>query len=318
MKNEKKYIGIDIGGTAIKLGIVNDSFEIFGRSETAVDRDGKETVMETVFRAVEVLADKASLDIGSVAGIGVSAAGCVDKDMGAIAKNGGNVPNWSHTEVVRLLEERYGVPATLVNDGNAVALGESICGAAAGSDNVLCIVIGTGIGGGIISGGRLLEGKHGFAGEIGHFPTHVGDDQPAGGGGGMYFENRASTAALVRESLRKGCEWDNGRKIFEAAAAGDYKALALLDSWLDELCCGITGLMHVLNPEIVLIGGGVSAQEDLLVKPLREKVFKMIKPDFADGVEIKAASLGNDAGMIGAVCYLKEHLEAAGRQEGSR
>ena len=157
--NEKKYLGIDIGGTAIKLGIINDAFEVLYRSETPVDRDGEEHVMETVFRAVEELLDEASLEAHALAGIGVSAAGCVEKDRGAIAKNGGNVPNWSHTEVAGPLSERFGVTATLVNDGNAVALGEQCAGAASGSDDVLCIVIGTGIGGGIITGGKLIEGR---------------------------------------------------------------------------------------------------------------------------------------------------------------
>jgi glucokinase len=195
-----------------------------------------------------------------------------------------------------------------VNDGNAVALAESCVGAASGSDDVLCIVIGTGIGGGIITGGRLLEGNRGFAGEIGHFPVHIGEKTLAEGGSGIYFENRASTAGLVREAVKVNNEWDNGRKVFEAAAADDKTALALLDHWLDELAYGITGMIHVLNPEIVLIGGGVSAQDELLVKPLRRKVLETIKPDFTDGLEIKAASLGNNAGMIGAVCYLKERL----------
>lgn len=293
------------------MGLISDSLEILRRSETAVDREGKEPVMETVFRAAEELLAEASVEAGSLAGIGVAAAGCVEKDTGAIAKNGGNVPGWPHTQVVKLLRERFGVPATLVNDGNAVALAESTRGAASGYDDVLCIVIGTGIGGGIISGGRLLEGSRGFAGEIGHFPTHSGGETLAEGGKGIYFENRAATTALVKEAVKVNSDWDNGRSIFEAASAGDSDALGLLDQWTDELMYGITGFVHVLNPEVVLIGGGVSAQDDLLIKPLRRKVLEMIKPDFADGLEIRAASLGNDAGMIGAVCYLKERLNEA-------
>ena len=169
----------------------------------------------------------------------------------------------------------------------------------------------TGIGGGIISQGELLEGSRGFAGEVGHFPTHIGEKALEDGGKGIYFENRASAAALVREAVKVNSEWDNGRRIFEDALAGDGTALALIDRWISELAYGITGLVHVLNPEIVLIGGGVSVQDDLLIKPLRHKVLSVIKPDFADGLEIRAASLGNDAGMIGAVCYLRESLGEA-------
>ena len=126
MKSEKKYLGIDIGGTAIKLGIVDDDLDIISRGQAPIDRDGNEPVMETVFRAVEELLERSSLKAGDLAGIGVSAAGCVDKDKGAIAGNGGNVPGWPHTEVSALLKDRFGIPASLVNDGNAVALAESI------------------------------------------------------------------------------------------------------------------------------------------------------------------------------------------------
>ena len=311
MKSEEKYLGIDIGGTAIKLGLMNEELEIIGRSETLLEGSGNPHVMGTVIKAIDSLLDEASCDPKCLAGMGVSAAGCVDKNTGSIAKNGGNVPGWSHTEVVKILEEKYGIPAVLINDGNAVALAESSKGAASGSSDVICIVIGTGIGGGIISGGTLIEGNRGFAGEIGHFPTH------SGGNDRIYFENRASSAALVRNSVKVNNEWNSGRSLFGAALAGEQPALDLIDSWLNELTYGITGLVHIFNPEIVLIGGGVSAQEELLIKPLRDKVFNMIKPDFADGLEIKAASLGNDAGMIGAVCYLKERLEEAGSLGGN-
>ena len=113
-------------------------------------------------------------------------------------ENGGNVPDWSFTKVAGPLEERFGIPATLANDGNCAALAESWKGAAAGCDDVICIVLGTGVGGGIISGGHLIEGSHGYAGEIGHFPTHAGVKPKFRGDMGCHYENYASTAALVR------------------------------------------------------------------------------------------------------------------------
>ena len=103
-----------------------------------------------------------------------------------------------------------------------------------------------------------------------------------------------------------GCPWNNGREIFTAAAEGDNRALDVLDEWIYEIAAGITGLVHVFDPEAVIIGGGVSAQEKLLIEPLRKKILEMVQPDFAEGLEIKAAALGNDAGMAGAVKYFMD------------
>ena len=298
----KKYLGIDIGGTFIKLGIVDEEGNVSMRREVPVDRSGKETVMETLMRGIDELIADSGLNACDFEGIGVSSAGCIDSVNGCVAENGGNVPNWSFTSVAGPLSDRYGIGASIANDGNCVALAEAWTGAAKGVRDVICVVLGTGVGGGIISGGRLIEGSHGFGGEIGHFPTHA-DLLMTGGKWSSHYETFASTGALVRRAEAAGKEWRNGREIFEAGAAGNAGALEILDGWTDEIAAGITGLVHIFDPEIVLIGGGVSAQEDLLVKPVREKVLKTTTPDMAEGLVVKAASLGNSAGMIGAVKY---------------
>ena len=303
MDNEKQYLGIDIGGTFIKIGAVSASGEVSMRKEVPIDRSGKETVMETLMRGIDEFLTDNGLNSSSFGGIGVSSAGCIDTVNGCIAENGGNVPDWSFTKVTGPLSERYGLPASIANDGNCVALAEAWTGAAKGKRNVVCVVIGTGIGGGIISHGRLIEGTHGFGGEIGHFPTHADLLMSGGDKWSSHYETFASTAALVRRAAAAGKDWEDGRQIFNAAAAGDNDALEILDGWTDEIAAGITGLVHIFDPEVVLIGGGVSAQEELLVKPVRDKVHGTVTPDMA-GVEIKAAALGNSAGMAGAVKYL--------------
>lgn len=307
MKNNRQYLGIDIGGTFIKIGVVSENGEVEMRCEVPIVRDGSETVMETLFRGLDSFLREHGLDAADYEGIGVSSAGCIDSASGCIAENGGNVPGWSHTEVTGPLTERYGLPATIANDGNCVALAEAWTGAAKGSDNVVCVVLGTGIGGGIIAGGRLIEGARGYGGEIGHFATHA-EKGPAGSWE-SHYETHASTSALVRISEAAGLPFRNGREVFNAAEAGDKGALAALDSWTDEIAYGLAGLTHIFDPEMIIIGGGVSAQEELLVKPLREKVLKMVMPDFAEGLVIKAAALGNSAGMAGAVKY---HIDKTG------
>jgi glucokinase len=169
--------------------------------------------------------------------------------------------------------------------------------------NVVGITIGTGVGGGVITNGRLLEGAHGYAGELGHFPTHAGGKKCLCGLRGCY-ERYASTSALIRKAVTEDPDLKSGRVLFSAAESGDKHALALLDEWIEEIAYGIAGLVHVFDPQLVLIGGGVSAQEKLLIDPLRKKVLSMIMPDFADELEFRRAELGNDAGMIGAVYYL--------------
>ena len=306
MNTARKYLGIDVGGTFKKLGVVDENGTVSLRREVPIDRSGSETVMETITRGVDAFLLEHGLDALDLEGIGVSAAGCIDTAKGCVAENGGNVPGWSRTEVTGPLSERYGIDATMANDGNCVALAEAWTGAAKGLRDVICVVLGTGVGGGIISGGRLIEGARGFGGEIGHFPTHA-EKRPAFRGDlSSDYEKHAATSALVGSAAAAGCPWNNGREIFTAAAEGDSRALDVLDEWIYEIAAGITGLVHVFDPEAVIIGGGVSAQEELLIEPLRKKILEMVQPDFAEGLEIKAAALGNDAGMAGAVKYFMD------------
>ena len=299
----KQYLGVDIGGTFIKLGIVDDAGNVSMRREVPIDRSGKETVMETVMNGIDTLLKDSGLEAGAFEGIGVSAAGCIDTNKGCVAENGGNIPDWSFTPVAGPLSERYGIGATIANDGNCVALAEAWVGAARGLRDVICVVLGTGVGGGIISGGHLIEGTHGFGGEIGHFPTHADLLMTGEKRWGSHYETFASTGALVRRALMSGKDWLNGKEIFEAAASGDAGALEILDGWTTEIAAGITGLVHIFDPEVVLIGGGVSAQNELLVKPVRDKVIETVTPDMAAELKLRAAELGNNAGMVGAVKY---------------
>lgn len=309
----RKYLGIDVGGTFIKLGIVDENGTVGMRREVPIDRSGSETVMETLMKGVDEFLLEHGLDALDLTGIGVSAAGCIDTANGRVANNGGNVPGWPHTEVTGPLTEKYGLPATIANDGNCVALAEAWIGAAKGKNDVICVVLGTGVGGGIISGGRLIEGARGFGGEVGHFPTHAEKKPEYKGDLRADYEKHAATSALVNLAYAAGTPWTNGREVFNAAAGEDKRALAILDDWIYEIAAGIMGLIHVFDPETVIIGGGVSAQEDLLIKPLRDKILGLVQPDFAEGLEIKAATLGNNAGMAGAVKYFMDRAER--RQE---
>lgn len=299
-----RYIGADIGGTSIKLGIIDEEGNISERREIPYrSMEEHPDVMKYLIKGIRDLMDTCGQETGAFSGIGVSAAGCINSVTGSVADNGGNIPGWSHTEVVKTLREEFGIPASLANDGNCAILGEQWIGAAEGFSDVLGVTLGTGVGGGIITGGRLLEGSRGYAGEIGHFPTHAGGAHCICGLDGC-FERYASTSALTRKASTADPDWDNGRAFFEAVSRGDETAKAILDEWITDIAYGIAGLIHVFDPQIILIGGGVSKQEDLLISPLRDKVLSMVMPDFADGITFRAAQLSNDAGIAGAVRYL--------------
>ena len=307
----KRYIGVDIGGTSVKLGIVDDKGQVHLRKEVVYTEAGSSaSVMDVIIKSIHELAD-GSIGIEAFSGIGVSAAGCINSVEGKVAMNGGNVPNWSQTEVRHILRKEFDLPVSLANDANCAILGEFWTGAAEGYTDVLGITLGTGVGGGVITGGRLLEGAHGFAGELGHFPTHAGGAHCICGLDGC-FERYASTASMIRSAVDVDPNRRNGRILFEAAGAGEMHAKSILDNWITEIAYGIAGYVHVFDPQLVLIGGGVSAQKEMLIEPLREKVLSMIMPDFAEDLEFKAAALGNDAGMVGAVYYLLSKEELTG------
>ena len=156
-------------------------------------------------------------------------------------------------------------------------------------------------------GGRLLEGARGLGGELGHFRLHALDGVACTCGAIGCYERYAATTALVCSAQKAGLGLPDGRAIFEAAAAGDARTLAVVNAWVGEIAQGLAGLVHIFNPQLILIGGGVSAQQELLIDPLAEKVRASVMPAFAEGLELKSAALQNDAGLVGAVYYFSLH-----------
>ena len=306
-------LGIDIGGTAVKIGVVDENGNILFSDTRSVSFDGYKTpIMTTVIAlAREILARCEEKPVG----IGVSATGQIDVHTGTVIGVGAHFGNWLGSNIKGMLEEEFSLPVTVINDANAAALGEQRYGRAKGKDNALVVTIGTGVGGGIIEGGRLIQGRRGIGGEIGHYIIDFdGEACPCGNRG--CFERYASTGALVRKFagdeallnvLGVAAEDVNGRVIFEHL--DDPTVFAAVDQWMECIAFGITGLIHIFNPEIVLIGGGISKEEERFIRPLREKILKKAMPRFAEGLEVEAAALGNNAGLLGACAYFAaEHM----------
>lgn len=301
-------LAIDIGGTEVKMGLVDRGGNIHARHRAPVDFDGYETpVLTTVLREARAFAGREQVKIE---GIGASVAGQIDTETGVIIGTNGRIPNYEGSRVKEALEAEFHVPAATLNDANAAALGECFIGGAKGFHHVLMLTLGTGVGGGIVLNGQIFGGARGIAGELGHFTLYQDGAACTCGKKGCY-ECYASTSALVRRAEAQTGETGlNGRIIFDRAAAGDSAMQRALDDWTDDIAAGITGLVHIFNPEIVLIGGGVSAREEQLIAPLREKVLSGVMPRFGESLRLERAVLANDAGLVGAARFFMDRYPA--------
>ena len=312
MSNGKRYMGVDIGGTSVKLGLVDEHGRILCSEAYDVAFDRYETpILETVLKSMKLFLAEHKIMEQELEGIGVSATGGIDTVNGVVIGSAGHIQNWEGSRIKDEMEKTFHLPTAVLNDANAAALGEMWIGAAAGHRNVIVMTVGTGVGGGIIVDSKILLGANGLAGEIGHIVINNDGELCSCGNHGC-LEHYGSTAALirrVRDAASRGKiilseEHEvNGRFIFSEAKKGNVVMLELLDSWINDIASGLVGLVHIFNPELILIGGGVSAQKELFIDRLREKVMAGCMPHFGKYLELKAAELGNDAGLIGAVYY---------------
>lgn len=293
-----KYIGVDVGGTSIKAGIIDDNGNILARTEENIYSDNK--MRAPIIDIVMSCIDQLFLN-HNIAGIGVSTSGQIDKDNSIIPGTCDLLPGWGGTKIGEKLSQRYDVPVSIANDGDCMCMAEAWVGNGKGCSNLIGITIGTGIGGGIISGGHLIKGAGNLSCEIGYIKTHH-----TNGNLNDCWESYASTSALVRMARAYMPEIRDGKEIFNLARRGDAQILEMMDSWTDEIAIGICDLVHIFNPEKVLIGGGVSSQQELLIDPLEKKVRENVLPIYAANLQIKASLLKNDAGMTGAVYYLRK------------
>ncbi len=283
----KKYLGIDIGGTDVKLGIINERGEILRKAKYGVNFDQYKTpILDTVLlKSKEFLSDE------EIAGIGVSATGQIDDKSGTVIGTSGFIPNYLNSPIKEALIQLFNKPVEVANDGNCMIIGERWLNKIE-CQNIIGVVIGTGIGGGIIVNNHILSGDRGIAGEIGQITVN----------GGKY-EDLASTRALV-ERIGKLVEEKNinGKWIFEHLDNPLIKEE--YDLWLNDVAIGLVSLIHIFNPSCIVIGGGISVQTELFIKPLESKIKQLALPRFSEQLVIQAASLGNDAGMIGAIANL--------------
>lgn len=307
------YLGIDIGGTAVKLGLVTGLGDVIQSAQYSVSFNRYETpILETVLRSCDLFLEQFCININDLLGIGISATGQIDMLSGIVVGSGGNIKNWEGTHLKDAFTNKYHLPVTIVNDGNCVALGEKWVGSARFSKNIIVLTIGTGLGGGIIVNDQILLGHSGFGGEIGHFSINNHGPLCTCGNYGC-FERYASMTSLI-QSVKEKIQFSdpsffkqneiNGEFIFELLASDNKLISIIVNNWIQNIASGIVSLVHIFNPEIFIIGGAVSAQKELFVSKLRNEVLTNTMKNFRKDLRIEPASLGNNAGLIGAVYYL--------------
>lgn len=286
-----EILALDIGGTAIKIGVINEKGEILESRETpTLAQEGGEALMN---RVLTIIGEYKAIDR-----IGISTAGQVDHVEGKIIFASDNIPGWTGMEIKRRIQDMYKIPTVVENDVNAAALGEAYYGAAADTESFLCLAYGTGIGGAIVEKGQIYRGVSGSAGEFGHIITHVGGKACTCGGKGCY-EAYASTTALVNLVKKElNMEKVDGRIIFKLLEQGNEDIKRILNGWLFEILAGLVNFVHIFNPSLIVLGGGVMAQP-YIINYLRENLPKYIMPNY-EKVRLKEAKLGNNAGILGA------------------
>jgi len=309
----KRALGIDFGGTGVKLAIVNEQGQIEARAQrNTCDLSGVDGWIEGIASAAEEMGYGVGRIRQELCGIGVGVPGFVDFERGFIHELT-NVPGWVSVPLVQRLEERFHVRSVVDNDVNAMALGESTFGVGKMYAHAVFVTLGTGVGGAIVLNNQLFRGAYSMAGEIGHVSIdRNGIVSPQGRGGlEQYIGNRPIVERIVK-GIREGRMPGLARRagtdlsgitpawLADAARDGDPDALAEFDFIADCLAVVFASITYVLQPRVFIVGGGVARSGDLLFVPLRRHLTERLSPYFAERVEIRPAELGHDAGVIGA------------------
>lgn len=285
----KKYISIDIGGTMIKYGIMNESHIIEEFYECAAEADkGGPYVIDKVKHIVK---EEQSRQL--IHGICISTAGIVDAEKGEILYANDSIPNYTGMKVKEVLEVECGIPCEVENDVNCAGISEYCVGAAKGSKVCVCLTIGTGIGGCILIEDRVFRGFSNSAGEVGYMRI-----------GNTDFQSMASSRAMVNQvNAKKGYqekEQLDGRKIFDLAKLNDQVCKDAIAEMCEILGYGISNICCVVNPEVIILGGGIMKQREYLKPLLEASLAKYLVEPIRNHVRIEFAQNGNKAGMIGA------------------
>ena len=319
----KKSIGIDLGGTTIKGAIMSEDgvCEHITRVPTEAAQGG-ERVLANILSLIDELIKKSGLPARDFVGVGFGTPGFVDED-GTILGGAENLPGWKGTQVYKPIMERFGLKASGANDVTSVALAELKFGAGKGVNNIVCFALGTGVGGGIVTDGKLYKGTHGMAGEVGHIVVETDGIQCACGQKGC-VERYVSATGIVNLALQyakeasadeltpfaKAVRADSSnvtsKMVYDYAAAGDAVALKVHHKACDMLARAVGVLLNTLSPDRVVLGGGVMMAGNIILDTVKEYTKRHCWPNIYERCEIVMAQMGEDAGVMGAAAMAFE------------
>ena len=313
---------MDIGGTKIAAAVVAEGGRIAARGYRLTEAQaGPRVVTDSIVATIAQAISSAGLIPRQISGIGIAAAGIIDSESGRVIFSP-NIPEWREVPLKDIVQERFSLPVYLGNDATLAALGEWRFGVKKKVSDLIYITVSTGIGGGIICNGRLYTGVLGVAGEVGHMTIDVNGPQCNCGNVGCW-ETLASGTALAREAVKEikggastaitglvGGDLSRveAKVVFQAAKQGDRLAGELISRLGYYLGVGLANLVNIFNPELILVGGGVSKMGDLLLEPASKVVRERAFATSAGAVQIKPALLGDDSSILGAVAFVLAHL----------
>lgn len=315
----RMVLGIHVGITRVRVGLFDTNAECRQRTERVLGADrGVLTVVEQIGQAVQAVLEHSHVDPARILGAGVGLHGLVDAATGIsrFAPHFG----WRDEPVARLIASRIGMPVSIDNDVRAMALGESRFGAGRTDGTLVCVNVGTGIGAGIVLDGKPLHGMHGAAGEFGHTKVEPGGRLCSCGGRGC-LETVASGPAIAARAAERLAGGEpsllqanglSGEEICRTAEAGDRLAAAVLAEAGGYLGLALANLVNLLNPEAIVVGGGLSSAGEWLFGPLREGLRLHALPGLTEGLRVIPVGRGADAGMVGAAALMLQSINTMG------
>lgn len=328
MNQAPLYVGLDVGGTSMKAGVVDDS----GRPLSAVSlpteaQRGQEFGLERMCETIRAAVDAAELRLDQIAAVGVATPGTMDIPAGLIL-DPPNLKPWRNVPVRQYVQDKFHLPTAFQNDANAAAFGEFWAGAGRDVHSMVLFTLGTGVGGGIVIDDLVVEGEHSHGGELGHMKIEMTNPRQCGCGRWGCLEAYASATAVARRTqealardggksslhrLEKEGKEITSKDIFDAAAAGDELAATIVEETAFYLAVGAMNAMHIIDPDMIVYTGGMIAAGEAFLERIRHHVQQLAFPVPAAKCEIRYAQLGSDAGFIGAAACARK-LYRAGKK----
>lgn len=304
----KYVIGVDVGGTNIKLGLVDDRLQVADRTKFATQNFASEpkSLINEIAKQISSLIERNEVSKRNIDGIGIGLPGIVDSSTG-IVRFLPNISGWKDIPLKKILEKKLGISVFLENDVNLIALGEWKFGAGRKVENMVCMTLGTGVGGGLILNGSLYRGYSFSAGELGHIP--INEEGPVCGCGSYgCLESYVGNKRLVLRAQQMTKKQDVSLEdMYALAKRGDKTALKFWEEAATHIGNGLVGVVNMLNPQRIVIGGGVSHNHEFLFKTINAVIQRRAMKVPASMVKIVRAQLGNDAGILGAHVLVHEH-----------